>query len=160
MLRLSHFWCAIATAAPWLNQLYCVNQFSTAIALVAFRIIIVAHRTLTSDESIGKESVTFKTKLLINNFLKCVALSMQMIENILCDFGLLLSSSPTKMVEVTIKPIVDFSVKLIIMITNLLASLTFFHSFCFSGSSVLISATNVNRVMTYQTAITRKYVCW
>lgn len=53
---------------------------------------------------------------------------------------------PSKVIKPNIEPFVDLVVNLKVIITDFFRSFFLFHSFYFSGGSILISSTNVNSV--------------
>lgn len=131
----------------WINKLGGINQFSTAIALVTLGIGEVTHRTLAFDESVGKESSTLETELLVNNLLICLSTLVYIFENILSDHCLLGCCCSTKFVEIKVKPVVDFAMDFVVVVAYFLTCFTLLHCLSFCGGSILISSANVDGVV-------------
>lgn len=91
--------------------------------------------------------------MLIHDLIVGKLISAKVIENILGNGGLLISSSSTEVIKVTIKPLIDLFMNLIVMITDLLGSLSLLESFSLSSSTIFISTTNVEGIMTLESAI-------
>ena len=78
---------------------------------------------------------------------------MQMVENVLSDLSLLFCRGSAKLVEVAVKPFVDFSVLRMVKITDLLTCFTFLAGLGLCSRTILISAANVDGIMTSETSI-------
>ena len=64
----------------------------------------------------------------------------------------------TELVEVAIKPLIDFGVESMVMVTDLLRSLVLLASLGLSGSAVLVSSTDIESVVAGKTAVTSIHV--
>ena len=76
---------------------------------------------------------------------------MQVIKDVLGDLSLCWSSCSSKVIEVTVEPLVDFPVDGMVVVTNLSWSLVVCTSLCLSCSTILVSATHVDTVVANQT---------
>ena len=72
---------------------------------------------------------------------------MQIVEDILCNGCLLWCCGSSKFVKVTIKPLVDLFVDGMVLVTDLSWSLSLLSGLCLSGSSILVSAANVEDIV-------------
>lgn len=160
VLWLTDFRSGTAARAFWFDELCGVYEFATTIALVTFGIREMAHRAFSTNESVSEETLALKTELLIYHFLKSFTSSINVIKNILCNYGLLRCTCATKAIKVAVKPFVDFLVDCEVMITNFFAGLAFLHGFSLSGSSVLISTANIDCVVPSKACVSCKYVRW
>lgn len=136
-----------------IDKFCCVDKLTAPITLITFSIAIVAHGALTTHESISQEAFTLLAVLLIDNLFESVALSNDVIENVLSNLSLLGCAGATKTIEITIKPIIDFLVDRMVVITNLLASFAFLHRLGLCGSAVLVSTAHVDGIMAGKTRI-------
>jgi hypothetical protein len=84
---------------------------------------------------------------------------MDVVENVLCNLGLLRSTRPAPLVKVTVKPVVDLLVDNSVVVTNLLRGFAFLHRFGLGGSTILVGTAHVNAVMPRETSISCKDVC-
>ena len=66
---------------------------------------------------------------------------------ILRNLSLFFSCCPSKIIKSNIKPLINFTMKFIIFVTNLTWSQIFLDSFGLCRSSILVSATNVQSVI-------------
>jgi hypothetical protein len=105
-------------------------------------------RTDSIQEPISKEFFALRAVLLRSNLFTGLSIFMDVMENVLGNFGVFLSCCASKNIEINIKPFVDSLVNSMVMITNFLGSLSFFGCSCFSSSSILVCATNINDVVT------------
>ena len=76
---------------------------------------------------------------------------MQVIKDVLGDLSLCWSSCSSKIIEVTVEPLVDLLVNGMVVITNLSWCLVVSTSLCLSGCTVLVSAAHVDTVVANQT---------
>lgn len=157
---MADFWCSTAARAFWFDELGGVDKFTTTVALVTFGIREMAHRAFSTNESVSKETLALKAELLIDYFLKSLASSINIIENILGDHGLLRCACAAKAIKVTIEPLVDLFMDCVVVVTNFFAALAFLHGFSLSGSSVLICATNIYCVVPSKACVSCKHVRW
>ncbi len=153
VLRLANLGGRLAATTLWLDKFNSVDEFATAVALISLCIVIMAHWALTSDESVSQESITLQTELLVNNLLKCFAFGMDAVENVLGDLGLLRCGSAAEVIEIAVKPIIDLLVDLVIIVADFFAGFSFFHCFGFRCSAVLVSAADVDGIVTNESAV-------
>lgn len=76
----------------------------------------------------------------------------------LSDFSLFLGACSSKAVKVAVKEFVYLFVNFVVVVTYLLGSLSFFLCLGLSGCSMFISATNVDGVVTHESAITSEHI--
>jgi hypothetical protein len=126
--------------------------------LVSLSVMVVAEGAYSSYQSVSEESVTRDTELLIDNLFVSEFIFVKVFEYVLSDFSLLGCRSPSKMVEVTVKPVVYSFVDFIVMITNFLGSLFLLHGLGLSGSAIFIGTTNIKCVVTSESAIPCKHI--
>jgi len=159
VLSLLDGWCGTASAALGVNKLKCVEQLRASIALITFGISTAAEVAGTFDESVCKERVTLWTELLIDHLLGCHTLLVQVHEDVLRDLGLLGGCCTSELVEVAVEPFVDFGVKSVVVVANLLWSLSFLTSLSLGCGTVLICATNVEDVVAGKSGVSRVHIC-
>jgi hypothetical protein len=70
----------------------------------------------------------------------------------LSDLGLERGSGPSEVVKVTVEPVVDLSVDLVVLVTDLLRGKAFFLGFGLGGGPVLVGSAHVDRVVASQPA--------
>jgi hypothetical protein len=142
------------------DEFVSIQKLGTTIALITLSIREVTERAFSSNKSIGQKSFTFLAILLLNNLFIGVTILMNFIKDILSNHSLFLSWGSTKVIEVTVEPFVDFFVNLVIMVTKLFWSFLFLNSFGFSGSTVFISTTDIDSVVSHQPAVSGKDISW
>lgn len=135
-----------------------IDQFATAITLVTLSVTVVAHGTFSAHKPISQKALTLLAVLLIDNFLEGFVLCYYVLKDCLGDLCLLRGAGATESIEVTIEPIVDLLVDLVIVVTDLLTGFTLLHSFGLSGGSILVSTTHVYRVVAGETCIPCEHI--
>lgn len=98
---------------------------------------------LTEDKPVGQETVAGRAILLVDHLFVSVASRFVAAENVLSDFCLPLSSSSSEVIEVTVEPLIDSLVDLMIVIADLFGSFALFKGLCLCSSSILISSTDI-----------------
>ena len=111
--------------------------------------MIAAKWASSGHETIGQEHALLHIVELFNSLLVGVLLGMKLVEDVLSDLGLPLGSSAAKVIEITIEPVIDLSVDLVIVITNLLRGLALFKGFDLGGSTILVGTANVQGVVAH-----------
>ena len=104
-------------------------------------------------------SPTFQTVLLINHFLVSVLVIVNLLEDVLSNLSLVVSSGSSEVIKVTVKPFVDVLVDLIVVVTDFLGSLLLLDSLSLSCCAILISTTDVESVVAHESAISSKDIC-
>lgn len=135
------------------------NEFAAPIALVASRVVVVAHWALALHKSVRQKARAFNAVLLVHNLFKCLPLFIDVVENVLCNLGLLRGTRPAPLVEVTVEPVVDLLVNNSVVVTNLLRGFAFLHRFGLGGSAILVGTAHVNAVMPRETCVPCVDVC-
>ena len=147
VLGLSYLWCCLALGTEWLNQLNSVDKLAASIALISLSIWVVAQGALTLDKSVSKECLAFRAIVLLDHLLEGLALAVQVVENVLGYLSLLWGRGSTKVVEITVKPLVDCSMDGVILITDLLWCHIVLSCLGLGGCAVLISTANVDCIV-------------
>jgi len=93
--------------------------------------------------------------LLFKVVLVSVSFSVQVVENILSNISLQCCSGATKFIEVTIEPLIDLGVELMVVVADLLWGLAFLTGLGFRGSSILICTANVDGVVASEASVSR-----
>jgi len=75
------------------------------------------------------------------------------VEDILGDLSLLRCGSSSKLIEITIEPLVDLSVQSMVVVADLLGSLAFLAGLGFGGRTILVSSTDVDCVVAGEAAV-------
>ena len=107
-------------------------------------------RAGATNESIGQEALAVLALQLLNLFLIRVTLLSKSQENVLSDFSLGLSRCSTEELRVTIKPLVNLLVDVVVLIANLLGRHAFLDGLDLGGSAVLVGTTHKHRVIPAQ----------
>lgn len=151
----AHNWRSIASSAFWINELDSIDELAAAIALITLGIIEATALVMacTSHHSISKWGLASLTVLLSKLIFKGVTLSTEVIKNILGNLCLLRRSGTAKLVKIAVEPLVDFGVKSVVMITDLLTRLTFLSGLGLSGCTILVGTADVNSVVASKTAV-------
>ena len=147
-------WCGAARRALGFDKLNSVDELTTTITLVTFciREATSFERASTAHHAISERRGARITVLLLNCVLISVTSIFQVIENVLRNLCLLFSRGSSKIVEVTVEPLVNLGVLSVVVVTDLLACHAFLTSLCLSGSSILVSTADVDDVVAGKTA--------
>lgn len=120
-----------------------VKKFLAFIALISSSILVSAKRANTSYKSICQKQVTILAIALSHLLLGYSICLLNIQEYLLSNFSMPLSTCPSENIKTNVKPLIDISVNLIIIITDLLRSFFLLHRFYFSGSPIFISTTDI-----------------
>ena len=90
---------------------------------------------------------------MVNNLFKSLPFSIDIVENILGDFSLLRCCGAAKVIKITVKPVIDLLVDLVVVVAYFLAGFPFLLGFGLSCGTILVSAANVNGVVTNKAAV-------
>ena len=152
--------CCIASSALRVNELNSVDKLTASVALVALGVSVTTALEWASstDHAICEGRCTCLTILLLNSIFIGIAGILQVVEDVLRNLSLFWCCGTAELVEVAIEPLVDLSMLLMVMITDLLRSLTLLTSLGLSGSAVLVGTTDVNCVVTSQTTEAGVYI--
>lgn len=129
------------------NQIGRIQQFTAAVTLVTSSVIILAMGAGTQDESISQKSIACEAFGLLKSIFEGKALRVEGIEYALADFSLLRGTCLSPIIKIDVEPVVNLGVESVIEVTNLLGCLLFGKSLCFSGSTILVSTTNVDSIV-------------
>ena len=153
-------WVRVTSCALGVGQIHSIDKLATAIALITLcvRVITAFVRTATTDHAVSQWCDASVAVLLFKVVLISIALSVQVIENVLCNFSLLLGGSAAKMVEIAVKPLIYLSVQSMVMVANLLTGLTFLTSLRFRGSSILICTADVESIVASEAGVSSIYI--
>lgn len=105
-----------------------------------------------SNVPVSKEALASSAEKLFHGVLKGESILVQLVENVLGDLGLLLSGGTSKLIKRDAKPLIDFSMDLVVLVTNCTRSCSFLQSFCFCCCSIFICAADIQGVVSSQTA--------
>ena len=84
---------------------------------------------------------------------------MQVLEDVLSNLGLLRGGCASELVEVAIKPFVDFCMLGVVVVANLLWGHAFLTSLGLGSGTVLVSATNVDDIVASESCVPRVHIC-
>ena len=143
MGRIAGNWSVSVNLAPGVNEIKWIQQVTTLVALIASCIIILASWASTLNEAISQEAIMLLAIELSGGILSQISILVELVENILGNFGLLWGGCSSKIVETNIKPLVDVSVKDMVLVTELLWCAFLFQRLGLGSSTVLICSTDV-----------------
>jgi len=144
----------VTCAALGIHEKGGITQLSTGIALVTLGTLSPTMITSTIYKAVGKETVTCGTELLVSNLLYVLLVLPDIIKDVLSNNLMLRSSGPSEKVKITVKPVIDVLVDLVILITDLLAGYALLLRLILSSSTILISPANVEHIVTHLSVIT------
>mmetsp|Transcript_23818 Transcript_23818/g.33561 ORF Transcript_23818/g.33561 Transcript_23818/m.33561 type:complete len:256 (+) Transcript_23818:1369-2136(+) len=126
-----------------IDQLSCIEESPASVTLVSSGVVVPAFGARTADEAISQKA-QFWAPQLHHVILSHAALVVGFDKDILSNHGLVLGRRATKMIKIDVKPLVNFRVDGIVVVTYLLRSGILLQGFGFCCSSVLVGATHID----------------
>ena len=108
MFRCSNNWRALTNFTSWVDQIDCIDEFATSIALVSSSILIIASFfwTLSKNKSISKWHLACFAILLLYFICISVTIFLTIQKDILSDLCLLTRGCSTKVIKIDIEPFI------------------------------------------------------
>jgi hypothetical protein len=120
-----------------------VKKFLTLITLISSSILMSTIRASARYKSICQKQITILA-ITLSHFLLLYSICLLNIQKyLLCNFSMPLSTRPSENIKTNVKPLIDISMDLIIVITDLLRSFLLFHGLYFSSCPIFISTTHI-----------------
>ena len=133
-------WRCTVELAPRLDEIERVKQMATLVALVSSCVLVAAQRALALDETIGQKGLVLLTVRLNGGALLEEAVLVELGEDILGDFRLLVRRCPAKDVESDVEPLVDLGVQLVVFVAELFWGALLLYRLGLGRGSVLVGA--------------------
>ena len=103
--------------------------------------------------------MVFLAPQLLDLLLIAETLLLECQEDVLSDFGLCLSACTAEKLRVTLEPLIDFLMDLVILVTDLLWSHALLAGLDLRGSPILVGTAHEHRVIATQPTEAGKDIC-